>query len=62
MHNNVSRFLYFSVYLLLLFYGFLLMFVSYKYFCIKSTEKKKNLVALISHLLPNGDILLNVYV
>ena len=38
------------------------MFVSYKYFCIKSTEKKKNLVALISHLLPNGDILLNVYV
>ena len=32
------------------------MFVSYEYFCIKSTEKKKNLVALISHLLPNGDI------
>jgi len=28
----------------------------------KSTEKKENIVTLISHLLPNGDILLNVHV
>jgi len=28
----------------------------------KSTEKKKKIVTLIAHLLPNGDILLNVYV
>jgi len=28
----------------------------------QSTEKKENIVTLISRLLPNGDILLNVHV